>query len=105
MPFFVKVGDKEVSSADLPLSLYARVSKATGVGWYDLYNTPAADPEAGPAFVKAVAEHLGMGDVAAPATPKELFDCFRFVSDREAMDLPTATEDGIPSPEAGQATT
>lgn len=104
MPFFVKVGEVEVSSADLPMSLYADVAKAAGVGWYDLYATPAADPVAGPLLVKAVAKHLNVDAPAEPMTPKTLFACFRFVSEEEAEQLPTSYRDGLPSPEAAPTT-
>jgi len=75
------------------------VAKSAGVEWYALYSTPAADPVAGPALVRAVAEHLGV-PVPGELTPKTLFECFRFVSEADAQQLPTEFEDGLPSPEA-----
>lgn len=105
MPYFVKVGDKEISFDDLPLKVWAdveRALRASGVdkGWLAVYSAPGEYVGGLEAVLRAAAKHLGV-ELPDVLTAKHAATAFRWVKDD---DLPDVWEDGSPSPEGGPTT-
>lgn len=100
MPFVATIQGKSVSFDDVPMTVWAEVSKEAGVPWGDVFYAPAKDATAAILIYRALAKHLGVA-VEGPITAKTMLQAFEWAKD----DLPAEFEDGIPLPEADAPTT
>lgn len=103
MPFAIRAGDIETRLDDLPIGEFQQVAKRHNLSWFDLWNTPAQEPDAFYELVELAVRHGGGTLPQRPATVKDtltlISECLQVVDD----DLPTMWEDGNP-PEADQTT-
>jgi hypothetical protein len=93
VPFFVKVGEHEVSFEDVPMDVWAKLSKEAGLPWTEVYWAPAKSAVAGPALIRWAAGYFN-SPVPEPLTPRVVLDAFRWEAED---DRPSSYEDGLPS--------
>lgn len=94
------IAGKAVRLDDIGIDEVEDALAGTGVNWYDFERKPFEHAKALVAFVKHLAEELGV-EPPLPLTPPRLNEIVKLVDD----DLPEYYESGLPDPKAGVPTT
>ena len=68
MPFAIRAGDITTRLDDLPIGEFQAIAKKHDCSWFDLWNTPASDPEAFYDIVELAVKHGGGTLPTRPAT-------------------------------------
>lgn len=94
------IAGKVVRLDDLGIDEVEGALNGTGVNWYDFERRPYDSAKALVAFVKYLADDLGV-EAPMPLTPPKLNDLMKLVED----DVPEVYTDGMPDPKADDQVT
>ena len=88
----INVAGKAIDIEDIPMSVYAEIETATGVGWFTLLVNPLRHAAASVMLIEAAAKILEVD--CPPLNPKTFLSTFEVVADADSR--PEAYEDGLP---------
>lgn len=96
----IVVADKTIDIEDIPMSVYAEIEAATGVGWIELLSAPLQKAAASVMLIEAAAKILGVD--CPELNPRTFLASFTVDDDTDSRPeayeggLPVAGSDGLP---------